>query len=150
MPTLCSGPRLRGYLYRIPWAAERRCIAEIQVVELFDRQLLEQRGCEHIEALRDFCLLGADYLRSQQSPSGVVTGDAKLQRHRPGIVGFVIVRFCLDCQRVKARFPRFGVADPRARNRKVENLQALRANVPANSRSLSRHTAFSPATRPCL
>jgi hypothetical protein len=49
-------PRLSSHLDGIPWAAERRSVAQVHVVEILDGGLLKQRRRNDVDTLRYFGL----------------------------------------------------------------------------------------------
>jgi hypothetical protein len=51
----------------IPWAAERRRVAEIEIVEVFDVRFVEQRRSDNVDPLRDLRLAIANNLSAEQT-----------------------------------------------------------------------------------
>src|ERR1700733_8175159 len=120
-------PSLGRHLDRIPWAAERRGVAKIEIVEIVDARALKYRGSDDVDPLRYLCFPIAEDLTAQQPASSAIPCQADSKRHRAGVISFMVVGFETCRYRVEPCLPCVSLAKAGARDRQVEHLQALRS-----------------------
>jgi len=72
-PDLCS------HLHRVPRIAERRRVAEVEIIQIFDAHAMEQRRCEDIDAFRHPRLPVAEDLRAQKSAGSAIARHPDVQ-----------------------------------------------------------------------
>ena len=133
-----ADPGLCTHLHGIPWAAERRRVAEIEIIQIFDAHAVEKRRCEYIDAFRHLRPPVAEDLRAQESVGPAIARHPDAQFLCAGVIGLVIPGFGLDSDGIKSRSARFGFAQARPRDRQFEDLHGLGADrtreeaLPAN------------------
>ena len=86
-------PSLGRHLDRIPWAAERRRVAKIEIVEIVDARVLKYRGSDDVDPLRYLGFSIAEDLTAQQPASSPIPRQVDSKRHRARVIGFMVVGF---------------------------------------------------------
>lgn len=71
-------PSLRGCLRGIPGAAERRGIAEVQIVQLLDLHFVKYGGGEDVDALRRFRLPMTEQLSAEWPPTLLIASKSQI------------------------------------------------------------------------
>ena len=123
----CEAPCLARHLNRVPWAAEGRGIAEVEVGDLIDGQSVEESGCKHVDALGNFRSPKAHELRSEQASCLQVSSDTGAKRRSTGVVGFVVVHRALYGEGLKAFAFGLILPQPGPSNDTIKDLDDLRS-----------------------
>ena len=121
---LCA-PCLGRHLHGVPRAAERRSVAKIEIVEIFDARPLEEGRRDDIDALG---YLGSSIpydLAAQQPSSSPVAGQADAERHRAGVIGLMVIDLRIHGHRIELCRARVSFVEAGTRDRQVEHLEAL-------------------------
>lgn len=99
--TAFAAPLLRAQLGWIPWAAQWRRIAEIEIAEIFHRHSMKKPSSEYVDALGHLGAPVSDDLCSQQLSGVCVAGDSNSQLVCTRVVGFVVPSDGLDRKRIE-------------------------------------------------
>ena len=97
-------PSLGGHLRGIPRTAERRRIAEIKLIQAFNRHVVE-KGCrENIDSFGNLGFPVPDQLSTEKPSSAFISADSKNDSLGARIVSFVIPKGGLYGKRIKTGF----------------------------------------------
>ena len=135
-------------LHGVPRAAERRSVAQVHVVEVLDGGILKERRRNDIDPFRYFGFPRPEYLSPEQAAGRPVTAHEDVKQDGARIISLVIICFCGRCQRIESPTARLMIEQPRPGDRKIENLDALRAKG-AGELPIAANGVL-PGARPCL
>jgi hypothetical protein len=110
---------------RVPRAAERRSVAKIEIVEIFDARLLEEGRGDDIDPLG---YLGSSIpydLAAQQPSSSPVACQVDAERHRAGVIGLMVIDLRIHCYWIEPRRARVSFIEAGTCDRQVEHLETL-------------------------
>ena len=84
-------PGLGAHLDRVPRAAQRRGVGQVQVADRIDGHAVEDGGGRDVDALGDLGVLMPEQLQAQQPPGSAVAGDPHGDAVAAGVVGLMII-----------------------------------------------------------
>src|SRR5690606_22811277 len=115
-------PLLGSHLHRVPGAAERRRIAEVEIIHRLDGHAVMQRQCEHVDSLGDLGLPVSDNLSAEKLTRGAVPSDSDHQLPGTGVVRLVVIMLTECCQWVEAACGCFCIPQSGSRNSEFKHL----------------------------